>query len=229
MPIKHLTPKSRKELEAALKQADPIDALYAAIELDDVNIFKNAYKRGTDYNLDIRSQYFMKAACIAGCLDILDFLFYAENYDKAIKGEPATLKRDTLTKCLDLAAERNQIDIVKFLLDKGVQISDWALFIANDNSIKKLLYDAFNKQRLKESVTMKNLVNQNLDEFLNENKKTPKTKKAKEAKFKKVMHHWKEGEQHIGKSKKKVPVSKKGQKQAVAIAMSMTGQSKKKD
>lgn len=229
MPIKHLSPKSLKELETTFEDADPIDAMYAAIELDDIKIFKSAYKRGEDYNLDIRSTYYMKAACIKGCLDILDFLFYAENYDKAIKGEPGTLKKDTLTKCLDLAVERNKIDIVKFLLDKGVKVSDWALFIANDNSIKKLLYDAFDKQRLKESVTMKNLVNQNLDEFLNENKKTPKTKKAKDAKFKKVMRHWKEGEQHIGKSKKKVPVSKKGQKQALAIAFSEAGLSKKKD
>jgi len=35
-----------------------------------------------------------------------------------------------------------------------------------------------------------------------------------------VMHHWKEGEQHIGKSDKKVPKTKKGQKQALAIAFS---------
>lgn len=41
------------------------------------------------------------------------------------------------------------------------------------------------------------------------------------------MHHWKEGEQHIGKSDKKVPRTKEGQKQAVAIALSQTGQSKK--
>lgn len=70
---------------------------------------------------------------------------------------------------------------------------------------------------------MKNLVNANLDEFLDESKRTPKTKKAKEAKFKKVMKHWKEGEQHIGKSDKKVPKTKKGQKQAVAIAYSESG------
>jgi len=65
---------------------------------------------------------------------------------------------------------------------------------------------------------MKNLVNQNLDEFLNEAKKEKKTKGDK--KFEKVMHHWKEGEQHIGKSKKKVPRTKAGQKQALAIAFS---------
>jgi len=64
---------------------------------------------------------------------------------------------------------------------------------------------------------MKNLVNNNLDEFLFE-AKNPKTKGDK--KFSKVMHHWKEGDQHIGKSDKKVPKTKKGQKQAVAIAFS---------
>ena len=74
---------------------------------------------------------------------------------------------------------------------------------------------------------MKNLVNENLDEFLNEEKK-PKTKKEKAAKFSKVMHHWKKGDQHIGKSDKTVPKTSKGRKQAVAIAMSMTGQSNKK-
>ena len=78
---------------------------------------------------------------------------------------------------------------------------------------------------------MKNLVNESLDEFLddelNESRKTPKTKKAKKEKFGEVMHHWKEGDQHIGKSDKKVPRTKKGQKQAVAIALSMTGQSNK--
>jgi hypothetical protein len=75
---------------------------------------------------------------------------------------------------------------------------------------------------------MKNLVNNNLDEFINESEKKPKTKRAKEEKFHKVMHHWKEREQHIGKSKKFVPKTKAGRKQAIAIAMSMTGQSNKK-
>jgi len=66
---------------------------------------------------------------------------------------------------------------------------------------------------------MKNLVNQNLDEFLFEAKQAkPKTKGDK--KFNKVMHHWKEGDQHIGKSDKKVPKTKRGQKQALAIAFS---------
>lgn len=74
---------------------------------------------------------------------------------------------------------------------------------------------------------MKNLVNQNLDEFIYESKKIPKSKKAKEKKFSKTMSHWKEGELNIGKSNKKVPRTKNGQKQAVAIALSQTGQSKK--
>lgn len=48
------------------------------------------------------------------------------------------------------------------------------------------------------------------------------------AKAKKVMHEWKTGELNIGKSKKKVPKTKKGQKQAVAIMLSETGRSRKK-
>lgn len=68
----------------------------------------------------------------------------------------------------------------------------------------------------------------NDEDDLDEAKKVPTTKKGKEKKLKKVMHHWKEGDQHIGKSKKKVPRTKAGQKQAVAIAMSMSGQSNKK-
>ena len=76
---------------------------------------------------------------------------------------------------------------------------------------------------------MKNLVNENLDEFLlSEKEKMPKTKKAKDEKFSTVMSHWKKGKQHIGKSDKTVPRTKEGQKQAVAIAMSMTGRSKNK-
>jgi hypothetical protein len=61
-----------------------------------------------------------------------------------------------------------------------------------------------------------------------EKEKIPQTKKAKKAKVAKVMHHWKEGEQNIGKSDKKVPMTTEGQKQAVAIALSMSGQSNKK-
>ena len=66
---------------------------------------------------------------------------------------------------------------------------------------------------------MKNLVNRNLDEFLFEEKRKKRKTKG-ESKFSKVMHHWKEGKQHIGKSKKRVPRTKKGQKQALAIAFS---------
>jgi hypothetical protein len=65
---------------------------------------------------------------------------------------------------------------------------------------------------------MKNLVNENLDEFLFEAKKKRKAKGEK--KFDTVMHHWKQGKQHIGRSDKYVPKTKKGQKQALAIAFS---------
>jgi hypothetical protein len=75
---------------------------------------------------------------------------------------------------------------------------------------------------------MKNLVNENLDEFLKEGcDKTPKTKKGKEKKFKKVMHKWGEGKLHSG-SKKGPKVPKSKQDQALAIAFSETGQSKNK-
>jgi len=73
---------------------------------------------------------------------------------------------------------------------------------------------------------MKNLVNEDLDSFMDEAKRKPMTKKGKEKKFKKTMDEWKEGELNIGKSKKKVPRTKKGHKQAVAIALSQSGQSK---
>ena len=54
-----------------------------------------------------------------------------------------------------------------------------------------------------------------------------KATEAQKEKVAKVMHKWKQGEEHIGKSEKTVPVTKKGQKQAVAIALSQAGLSKK--
>lgn len=55
-----------------------------------------------------------------------------------------------------------------------------------------------------------------------------KATEAQKAKIAKVMHKWKQGKEHIGKSEKTVPVTKEGQKQAVAIALSQAGLSKKK-
>lgn len=53
----------------------------------------------------------------------------------------------------------------------------------------------------------------------------PKTKAGKKAKVKKVMDEWKAGELHSG-SKEGPKVT--SQKQAVAIALSESGQSKRK-
>lgn len=56
-------------------------------------------------------------------------------------------------------------------------------------------------------------------------KAKPKSKAAKKNKVEKVMHEWKEGALHSG-SKKGPKV--KSQKQAIAIALSEAGISKKK-
>lgn len=53
-------------------------------------------------------------------------------------------------------------------------------------------------------------------------RRTPRTKQTKRQKMQQVMHEYKEGELHIGKSAKKV----KSRKQAVAIALKESGQSK---
>lgn len=55
-------------------------------------------------------------------------------------------------------------------------------------------------------------------------RKKPTTKAGKKNKTHKVMHEYKEGTLHSGKSGKKV----KSRKQAIAIAMSESGQSKNK-
>lgn len=60
--------------------------------------------------------------------------------------------------------------------------------------------------------------------------KSMKEEATKEQKVKiaKVMHKWKQGKENIGKSDKTVPVTREGQKQAVAIALSQAGLSNKK-
>jgi len=55
-------------------------------------------------------------------------------------------------------------------------------------------------------------------------KKSITTKAGQEQHFK----EWKSGELNIGRSKKKVPTDKKGQKQAVAIMLSMQQRAKTK-
>jgi hypothetical protein len=56
-------------------------------------------------------------------------------------------------------------------------------------------------------------------------RRSPTTKKGQQAKVQKVMHEYKAGSLHSGS--KKGPLVK-SRKQAVAIAMSQSGQSKKK-
>ena len=73
---------------------------------------------------------------------------------------------------------------------------------------------------------MKNLVNRNLDEFLFEAKQAKKKETKGEKKFKKTMGEWKEGDLNIGKSNKKVPKTKGGQKQALAIAFNQKEKTK---
>jgi len=56
-------------------------------------------------------------------------------------------------------------------------------------------------------------------------KRVPRTKAGKKAKVKQVMDEWKSGQLHSGS--KKGPIVK-SQKQAVAIALSQTGQARRK-
>lgn len=54
-----------------------------------------------------------------------------------------------------------------------------------------------------------------------------KATSAQKKEIAKVMHTWKKGEEHIGKSEKTVPKTEAGREQAVAIALSKAGLSKK--
>jgi hypothetical protein len=76
----------------------------------------------------------------------------------------------------------------------------------------------------KDEIEAADLAKLRKDKTLEEAKAT----EAQKEKVAKVMHKWKKGKEHIGKSDKTVPVTKKGQKQAVAIALSQAGLSKKK-
>lgn len=67
---------------------------------------------------------------------------------------------------------------------------------------------------------MKNLVNRNLDEFLAEGCGKPKTKKAKERKFEKVVDKMSKGKLRTSAGKKLNPKSNKDRKQGIAIAYS---------
>jgi len=74
---------------------------------------------------------------------------------------------------------------------------------------------------------MKNLVNRNLDEFLEEGCSTPTTKKGKERKFDKVVDKLSKGKQKTSAGKKLNPKSEKDRKQGLAIAYSKAGLSEK--
>jgi hypothetical protein len=75
---------------------------------------------------------------------------------------------------------------------------------------------------------MKNLVNRNLDEFLEEGCGTPRTKKEKEKKLEKVSKKVFAGKQKTNTGKKLNPKSEKDRKQGLAIAYSEAGLSKNK-
>jgi len=74
---------------------------------------------------------------------------------------------------------------------------------------------------------MKNLVNENLEEFLKEScGKKPTTKKGKEKKLEKVTKKVFAGKQKTNTGKKLNPHSKKDREQGLAIAYSEAGLSK---
>lgn len=56
-----------------------------------------------------------------------------------------------------------------------------------------------------------------------------KASEERKAEVAKVMHKWKQGKEHIGTSEKTVPVTPKGRKQAIAIALNQAGLSKKQN
>lgn len=75
---------------------------------------------------------------------------------------------------------------------------------------------------------MKNLVNRNLDEFLEEGcGKKPMTKKGKEKKFDKTVDKMSKGKLKTSAGKKLNPKSEKDRKQGLAIAYSEADLSKK--
>lgn len=103
----------------------------------------------------------------------------------------------------------------KSVLNEGLHPNQQKLDVHEPEKDELTKHD-FKMLRAKKKKTMEE---ENLQEKATEGQK---------AKIAKVMHKWKQGKENIGKSDKTVPVTKSGQKQAVAIALSKAGLSKKK-